>query len=158
MPERNLFRVKKISSAVSTTSTESDMDLLMCTPQFIKEHIQFSKADDLKKNILVVKNRNLFGDVDGDEEDKEDSDKDVCLVQLINVPKNTNDFDKLLPHLKQETDKWKKPKLTKEQEVALEAGKDRDERHATRDRGKEDNLKSHNEEKAKGSTRQKKKD
>ncbi|XP_061386876.1 probable serine/threonine-protein kinase DDB_G0282963 [Musca vetustissima] len=182
MPERNVSTVKKTSSAVSTASTESDMDLLMCTPQFIKEHIPFSKSDDLRKSILAVKNKNLFGD-DDEDDDKEDSDKDVCLVQLINVPKNTNDFDKLLPHLKQGTDNEKKSQLTKEQKAALEARKEykfnasfgeeqnskkdgktssstlsRDERHAARDREKEDKRKSHNGEKAKGSTRHKKKD
>ncbi|XP_073843122.1 mutator 2 [Musca autumnalis] len=184
IPERNFTAVKKTSSAASTASTESDMDLLMCTPQFIKDHIPFTKPIDLKKSILAIKNKNLFGDDDEDNDDNKDSDKDECLVQLINVPKNTNDFDKLLPHLKQEAESESKtnPQMTKEQKAAIEARKQykfntsfgdqekaktdrksssstlsRDERHAARDREREDKKKSHND-KVKVSSRQKKKD
>ncbi|XP_005183942.1 general transcriptional corepressor trfA isoform X1 [Musca domestica] len=190
MPEKNFSTIKKTSSAASTTSTESDMDLLMCTPQLIKDHIPFSKADDLRKNMLAVKNKNLFGDDDDDDEDdkSEDCENDKCLVQLINVPKNTNDFDKLLPHLKQEASNGIKnePKITKEQKAAIEARKEykfntsfgeepnakkdrkstsssstlsRDQRHAARDREKQDRRKTVNEVKTKeSSSRQKKKE
>ncbi|XP_075164231.1 mutator 2 [Haematobia irritans] len=166
MPERTFSAVRKTTSSASTTSTDSDMDLLMCTPQLIKDHMQFSKADDLKKHILAVKNKKLFGedtDDDGDFEESESVSKDNCLVQLLNMPKDSKDFDRLLPHLKYDNNTRldRKPKLTNDQKAAKDACKEykfnisfgndqtnnnveksskssstlsRDERHALRDR------------------------
>ncbi|XP_046807373.1 myb-like protein X isoform X2 [Lucilia cuprina] len=163
-PPVSYFKVpvlKKTSSATSTTS-ETDLDLLMCTPQLIKEHLHVDQTEDLRKNILAVRNKHLFGD-DTDEEEKEEDDDQSDLVKLINIPKDSLDFDKLLPHLKNQTEAGK---LNKEKQAAKEAQKvykfnisfgkeqdknqakaaqskssqvSRDERHAARDKEREIN-------------------
>ncbi|XP_065361467.1 DNA ligase 1 isoform X2 [Calliphora vicina] len=111
MPDKDFTVLRKTSSATSTT--ESDVDLLMCTPQLIKEHIHMDKGEDLKKNILA-----LFGDDSDAEESEEESEGD--LVKLINIPKDTLDFDKLLPHLNK---KPKRSKISEEATAAKEAQK-----------------------------------
>uniref|UniRef100_A0A1I8PFY4 Mediator of DNA damage checkpoint protein 1 n=1 Tax=Stomoxys calcitrans TaxID=35570 RepID=A0A1I8PFY4_STOCA len=170
LPEKTFSAARKTSSAASTTSTDSDMDLLfMCTPQLIKEHMPYSKSEDLKKTILAAKNKNLFGEDTDEGEDFQEIDEkktnDNCLVQLINVPKESKDFDRLLPHLKLDNNNVanKKNSLSLEQQAVKEAAKEykfrisfghehssndtktnnksstlsRDERHATRDKEKE---------------------
>ena len=157
VPDKEFLVPRKTSSSASTTS-DNDLDLLMCTPLLIKEHLRVDKEDDLKKNILAAKNKNLFGD-DTDEEETNDGQTD--LVKLINVPKDFKDFDKLLPHLKSDKEETKK-KENEEQKLAKETQKkqkfnipfgkeleaqqsttsksskpSRDERHMARDRERE---------------------
>lgn len=187
MPEKTFTSVRKTSSSASTASTDSDMDLLMCTPQFLRDQMPVSKGDDIRKHILAIKNKKLFGDDVENSDDTEDdrkSKENNCLVQLINVPKDSKDFDKLLPHLKHNNQLNKKTTLTDQQKAAKDARKEykfntsfgkepqtngkantssksstysRDERHAARDKEKEigDKGKSNKEEKQKSSRKNK---
>ncbi|KAM7358319.1 uncharacterized protein ACRADG_003340 [Cochliomyia hominivorax] len=152
-PDKDKVVLKKIPPLAILGN---DLDLLMCTPQLIKEHMFLDKNEDLKKDILEAKNRNLFV-VDSDE-DKEDDDPQE-LVKFINKPKDNLDFDKLLPHLNkksQESPKKNGEKNIKEDykkhKLNLSFGKDqqetksftmkssnlsRDDRHTARDKKKE---------------------
>lgn len=115
LPDKDFGVLKKTSSSATS---ESDLDLLMCTPQLIKENIFVGKTEDLRKNILAAKNKNLFGE-DTDEEVEEDEDPNN-LVKLINIPKDSLDFDKLLPHLNNNS---KHNRISEEQKEAKETQK-----------------------------------
>ncbi|TMW52893.1 hypothetical protein DOY81_002009, partial [Sarcophaga bullata] len=157
VPDKELLVPRKTPSSASVTS-DNDLDLLMCTPLLIKERLHVDKEDDLRKNILAAKNKDLFGD---DTDEEETSDGQTDLVKLINVPKEFRDFDKLLPHLKSDKEETKK-KENEEQKLAKETQKkykfnipfgkeleaqqpttsksiksSRDERHMARDRERE---------------------
>lgn len=156
-PNKDFSFSKKTSTASSTVS-ENDIDLLMCTPKFIKDNLCLEKSEVLKKHILEVKNRYLFGDETEDEDEEQNN-----LVKLINVPKSSLDFDQLLPHLHQTPEcgkeqpneqkeaqkiykfnisfgKEQDEKQSKSSSSKSSSSYSRDERHAARDKEKETSM------------------
>uniref|UniRef100_A0A1A9WWE8 Mediator of DNA damage checkpoint protein 1 n=1 Tax=Glossina brevipalpis TaxID=37001 RepID=A0A1A9WWE8_9MUSC len=76
------------NTSVTSSLVDLDLELLMCTPQVIKEYINISGV-----RLLTAKNV----DVNRESEEKEEN----VMVKLINKKSKENkDFEALLPHIK----------------------------------------------------------
>uniref|UniRef100_A0A1B0AI19 Mediator of DNA damage checkpoint protein 1 n=1 Tax=Glossina pallidipes TaxID=7398 RepID=A0A1B0AI19_GLOPL len=89
----NEYRTVKSNTSTPSNSSisDSDVDLLLCTPQLIKEHINISGVA-----LLVATNNDVLDSNVESEEIETNS-----VVKLFKKkPKENKDFDMLLPHVK----------------------------------------------------------
>uniref|UniRef100_A0A1A9W058 Mediator of DNA damage checkpoint protein 1 n=1 Tax=Glossina brevipalpis TaxID=37001 RepID=A0A1A9W058_9MUSC len=90
------------SNTSESSTVDSDVELLMCTPRLIKEHINISGLQ-----LSMAKNINI-SDSNSQSEGNEEND----VIRLINKKSKENkDFELLLPHIKSPSRPFKKSHL-----------------------------------------------
>ncbi|KAL9910773.1 mutator 2 isoform 1-T1 [Glossina fuscipes fuscipes] len=91
------------STPSNSSISDSDVDLLMCTPQLIKEHINISGVE-----LLVATSKDVL---DSNVESEENERNNV--VKLFNKkPKENKDFDRLLSHVKNSSPRAKRSRIS----------------------------------------------